>query len=257
MHEYLKDIFTLVSDLLFPKTCLICDRGETFVCAICAAKLKKVEHQICIVCHKASLMGITHPGCARKNIPDGLYSVYDYTDPNVSKLLIDGKYKFLPELYTTLGELLTVHIKADKLDRVLDNFTTTPIPLVTKRLRWRGFNQAELLAQSLSAILQNPYEQVLVRYRSTKTQKDLSKVERTKNIINAFGPRNQTKSWATALATLLFEFESPPPAIPQIKDSCFILVDDVITTGSTLLEATKLLKQHGARKVWCITLARD
>jgi competence protein ComFC len=91
----------------------------------------------------------------------------------------------------------------------------------------------------ISRELDLPILDVLIRKKMTKTQKDLKKEQRIKNVANAF-----------AFKSPLFEKEG-------VRGSSFILVDDVTTTGSTLLEAAKVLKRNGAEKVICLTVARD
>ena len=76
---------------------------------------------------------------------------------------------------------------------------------------------------------------MLIRSKWTKTQKDLKKEARKENIEGVFKLKDGS----------------------NIENQNFILVDDVTTTGFTLLEATKILKRNGAKSVWCLTVARD
>ena len=130
------------------------------------------------------------------------------------------------------------------------NFFLAPVPLHSSRRRWRGFNQAEILCQALAEELSLPIMDVLVRNKSTKTQKDLKKEQRMKNVANVFAlsPKILNPGPASARA------ERDGSAI---LNQNFILVDDVATTGATLQEAAKILKRNGAAKVICLTVARD
>ena len=228
-------------DTLFPKRCLACEAEGEFICLDCKACLKTLEFQRCIVCQKPAPFGQTHPRCLTPFGADGLISFYDYHDEKVSQILIKGKYSFLPEVYKILGEMMAKKLQSDAnfsyLTSYIQNPTFVPIPLHSHRKRWRGFNQAEILCLSLSDHLSLPCTNVLVRCKSTAVQKDLKRNDRVKNIRDAFVLSDNLKS--------------------SILNHSFILVDDVATTGATLLEAAKILKRNGANKVFCLTVARD
>ena len=97
------DIKTFVLDTLFPISCLSCGEEGSFICGDCKATMKTLEHQRCIVCQKNTPFGITHPHCQTPWGADGLISFYDYHDEKVSKILIKGKYSFIPMTYEILG----------------------------------------------------------------------------------------------------------------------------------------------------------
>ncbi len=117
-----------------------------------------------------------------------------------------------------------------------------PVPLHRRRLRFRGFNQSELLAQILSQTLTPGldvplYTEVLIRTRFTKPQmKTDSREERLSNLKNAFAIQETST--------------------PILKGKSLWLIDDVATTGTTLEECATVLKQHGATAVFGIVLAR-
>ncbi len=243
-RSFLKPLFrdasTFVMDLLFPIRCLICEtEGPNFICTDCRPLLSKVDFQICIVCKKPSLGGLTHPHCQSPHMADGLVSVYDYHDPRVSDILIKGKYSFLPEVYKQLAEMIANVIKKDFPFLLTPNtHNLIPVPLHWMRQNWRGFNQSKVLAESVANVMGLQALDALRRKKITKTQKNLKREERIKNVESAF--------------SILPHF---PKA--NLKGASFILVDDVTTTGSTLLEAAKVLKRNGAQKVFCLTVARD
>jgi competence protein ComFC len=194
-------------------------------------QLKRVKQQHCIICQQYSFNGWTHNQCLTPTAPARLISAFDYHDPLIAKLIIWGKYKFIPEVYTVLGQLLANYLVDN--GHSLQNSVVCPIPLAKSRVRWRGFNQSELLSDVLSQTFNCQKENILQRVKATKTQKDLNKQQRIRNLTNSFSL-------------------SPTSAAERI-----ILVDDVITTGTTLLEACKTIKQNLENEVWCLTLARD
>ena len=113
-----------------------------------------------------------------------------------------------------------------------------PIPLATKRLRQRGYNQSELLARALARAWRTPVlVDVLVRTRETPTQTALTPETRLANVAGAFAVANVQ--------------------CPMINDHwTVIIVDDVFTTGATLAEAARALEQAGARRINGLTFAR-
>jgi ComF family protein len=111
-----------------------------------------------------------------------------------------------------------------------------PIPLSSVKLRKCGYNQAEILAKELSKKFNFPVQNLLERAKETKTQVGLSNLQRKLNIKEAFILKSQNSK-------------------DKIKN--VFLVDDVVTTSSTLLEVAKVLKKAGAQAVFGLTLARD
>jgi ComF family protein len=110
-----------------------------------------------------------------------------------------------------------------------------PVPLHSKRLRWRGFNQSALLARQVSRAYGLPMEPfVLMRDKETLPQTQLSEEERRKNVRGAFSVR----------------------AAGALKGKTLLLVDDVYTSGATLNECSRVLMRAGADKVYILTLAR-
>lgn len=235
IKPFFSDAKNFVLDTLFPIRCIVCEREGNFVCEQCLPGLTRIEHQICIICKKPSILGMTHPGCKTPHGADGLVSVFNYHDERVAKTIIKGKYSFLPGAYNILGSAVAGKIESGEYKNIFASAWLCPIPLSKSRRRWRGFNQAEVLCKTLRERLGFPLLPALVRTKSTKTQKDLKREQRLENVKDCF-----------ALAK---------GADVHGKD--IILVDDVTTTGSTLLEAAKVLKRNGARTVWCLTVARD
>ena len=239
------DIKTFVLDTLFPISCLSCGQEGDFICADCKSTMKKLEHQRCIVCQKNTPFGVTHPHCQTPHGADGLISFYDYHDEKVSKIIIAGKYNFIPMVYEILGQMIANQLKIQHPDLTTANsYELAYIPLHSTRQRWRGFNQAEVLCQAIGKELDLPMSNPLIRSKITKTQKDLKKDSRLKNVTDAF-------------AVAPSPSEGRDGERLQIQGKNLILVDDVTTTGATLQQAAKILKRHGASKVICLTVARD
>lgn len=197
--------------------------------------MKFVTHQRCIICEKNSPFGITHTSCKNLLTPDRSLSLYDYKSAGCAESIITGKYRFISAVFKVFGSQLAKHMEMDVTILNSERLVVTPLPLHVRRKRWRGYNQSEILAQTFAKELSLSYEDTLVRTRYTKTQKDLGKDRREANIQNCFALKDGT----------------------DVHQKTVLLIDDVATTGSTLKEASKVLKRNGALSVWCIALAQD
>jgi len=192
---------------------------------------------ICLVCNRASIDGLTHPGCKGKYTIDGAFCAVAYKGI-VKKLIYNFKYKpYLSDLKKFLTELFYESIIQQEVFQKALRFSPilVPIPLSQKRLKARGYNHAELLSEGLSRNLNLKLSEVLQRTKETKSQFGLKLKERKENVKEAF-----------ILNTSY-----------SILNTNVLLVDDILTTGSTLLEAARILKRNGAKRVWGLTLARD
>jgi len=219
-------------DILFPRTCAVCSRWGEYLCSDCLNKLSLNFKTICPQCCKPSINGITHSRCHRPLGLDGLTASFAYKGV-VEALLRKFKYGLVSDISETLFNLVISYTYLSFLNS--KNWLVVPVPLHSSRLRWRGFNQAELLAQSLATYLELPYSsKILQRSRKTKVQSLLNGEERSLNMKDAF------------------QLTQPKASLKGID---ILLVDDVWTTGSTLKEAAKPLKRAGAKSVWGLVLA--
>lgn len=203
---------------------------------------------ICLVCNKGSFDGLTHPRCKSKYAIDGAFSAINYKGV-VKKLIYNFKYKpYLSDLNKTLTELFYESIIQNEIfqkalnSSPADGPILVPIPLHKKRLKKRGYNHAKLLAEGVGEKLNLKVIDALERTKDTKSLFGLKLMDRKKNLKNAF--------------TLNTKY-LPAGKAGKIPNTGVLLVDDILTTGSTLLEAAKILKKNGVKKVWGITLARD
>lgn len=228
----IKTLGLAVADLVFPVYCLVCGSEGQFLCASCIVKLPRLEKQKCLVCEKPAPYGKTHLECVSRNKIDGIISALPYRDPKITNLIETYKYKFIDDLSPSLAELLVSEIQRQSLGDYFREFTIIPVPLHKRRLNWRGFNQAELISDALGRSLNIPVDKTLVtRNRFTKPQVKMDRSKRLENVTGAFG----------------VSANSAP--------SRYLIVDDVVTTGATLNEIAKLLKQKGSPEVWATTVA--
>ncbi|MCX6723608.1 MAG: ComF family protein [Candidatus Staskawiczbacteria bacterium] len=244
-------------DLFFPKFCLGCQKEGTYLCDDCRALLDIAEFDYCLcetkpirlACfdatqHKSLAQGKPQAKCDRCKEKElsGLYSALPYKDNQLTKNLIyQFKYQpYLKDLAKTLASILIEHFVLAKknTDEIWENSILVPIPLDKKKLKTRGYNQSEELAKELSKILLIPVvSDILVKVKNTKPQMELTKTGREKNLQGAFAVK--------------------PAFASELRRSKVFLVDDVYTTGSTMQECAKVLKEAGAKQVWGIVLARE
>lgn len=216
-------------DFFWPKFCVVCDKEGSFLCQKCKKNLPSAL-QVCPMCTRPNLYGSTHEICYTDEGLDGLLAVFDYKNNGVKKIVEGIKYGFN-------SELVEIVLKGWKYPKKRgDELVFVPVPLHRYRENWRGFNQAELLANKFAG-KKAKVEKILKRIRATKQQASMeSKKERQLNVKNSFVVDN---NWEE-----------------KVEGKKIVLVDDVYTTGTTMKECAKVLKGRGAKEVWGLVLAR-
>lgn len=227
-------------DFVFPKYCVNCRKIGEYICPDCFARISFDVEKICPVCNRNSIDSKTHPGCKNRYTIEGVFASIVYK--GMAKRLISAfKYKpYLSDLQHVLGDLFYEGIiQQEQFNKLLENNCIfVPIPLHPEKLRQRGYNQAEILAKDLGKRFGIPVIPLLKRVKKTHTQITLKREERMENISGAFEVDKSTTSTT---------------GITSLKH--IILVDDVITSGATMLEAGNVLKRNGVSEVWGIALA--
>lgn len=227
--------------ILFPQFCLNCKKEGGIICEDCLNSIDLSEFNYCPFC-QAPRRVFEEGICPshRKMKLSGIFSATSYQDPLVKKLISKFKYEpFLKNLASPLTFLIIAHflLSENKLiSQNKENSVFLPIPLAKFRERWRGFNQAALIAKELSKfykilLLNNN----LIKAKGTQPQVELKRDEREKNIRD------------------VFEVKNPQ----EIQGKRIFLVDDVFTTGVTMEECARVLKRAGCREVWGIVVARE
>lgn len=225
-------------DLIFPKYCVNCKKIGDFLCVNCFSRLSFDTKNICLVCGSPSFDGLTHPRCKSTYKIEGSFTGVVFNQVS-KKLIYQFKYKpYLSGLKSFIGDLLYESlIQNEEFVRVINlPLAFVPIPLSPAKYRKRGYNQAEILAKELSKKFDFPSLNLLERVKETKSQVGLDKEERKENISGAFKIINHKSS---------------------IINRNIVLVDDVLTTGSTFSEACSVLKHAGAGKIWALAFAKE
>jgi ComF family protein len=160
-------------------------------------------------------------------VVDGLVSLYVFEKEGVFQVVVHNlKYGGVQELGLELGrrlgrEIAEQGVRADAI---------VPVPLHRRKLRERGYNQAELIARGVSEISGTPVWSDLVRRKKyTKTQTTLTLNERRENMEDAFESTIKRKG--------------------EVKGKTILLIDDVVTTGATIIGCARVLHASGAQRV--------
>jgi ComF family protein len=214
----------LLLNLLFPKQCFGCQKEGNYLCRDCK-----------------SVIGPSgfHKKYKTEFIED-LYFATNYKNPLVKRLITHFKYEpFVKKLSVPLSSLIIEHFQLIENNQILfgnkKDSVLIPIPLEKKKLRWRGFNQAEEIAKEISSFLKVPlFNDILIKKRKTPPQVKLAEKERRENLKGVFYCQNKNK----------------------ISNKNILLVDDVYTTGSTMKECARVLKKAGSKKVLGVVIAR-
>lgn len=235
----------LLLDILYPKFCVNCKKEGFYLCEDCLSLIEILEFGYCPFCFppKINSNGKTCPICAKKHYLDGLYFACSYENPIIKKLIHEFKYSPFVKDYSELLAFFIISHLANLKKNYADfsGFIVIPVPLFAKKQKARGYNQAEEIAKNVSEILKlQLISNILVKTKPTISQTELEKNQRIENIKNSF---SISKNWES----------SSPNSLAEKK---ILLVDDVVTTGATMDECARVLKQVGAKEVWGMAVAR-
>lgn len=222
-----------VWELFFPIKCVGCGVKGSFVCSECVNKLQPQLEMICPQCGRGSIGGLVHTRCTTAWGMDGLVAGMKYRGL-MQKIIGKFKYRYVSTLSDMVVEILFSLGGVERLPG--RDWVVVSVPLHTRREKWRGFNQAELLAEKIAGEWGHAYvPRALVRSRYTRSQMRLSRKQRLENLVGAFGKGS---------------------SFPMLVGKSVLLVDDVWTTGATMRECAKVLKRGGVKEVWGVVVAR-
>lgn len=212
-------IIDYIADFFFPPRCIFC---------------RKIleRSDICIECEK--------------NLPytkgDSIVQKFPFIDKCVTPLYYTGtvreaiiRYKFNgKEYYSDRFSQIMADCVENNLD-CGDISVISWVPLSKLRQHKRGYNQAKLLAEGIAKSVDLPLAPCLVKTRNNPAQsKTKSAAERSRNVVGVYRLKDKV----------------------DVKGKNILLIDDVVTTGSTLSECARILRKAGANKVYCATIAR-
>lgn len=223
-----------ILDILFPPFCIGCGKFGSVICTACLVRVPINYDTVCLICGRESLNGFTHASCLSYPIPERLISPLKYKGL-ARKAILAGKFGL--KTFYVMESLTSLSLSQTGLKSLGPKTLVIPVPLHPNRRAQRGFNQAEVISKVLCSKLNLSLQTVvLLRRKNTNFQSRLTRVERAANVSEAFRVN--------------------PKYAHLLKGRDVLLVDDICTTGATFLSASKILKEAGARFVWCYSLAK-
>lgn len=235
MKKFIKTIIKMVIELIFPSVCPLCEKlkkvdEQEGACCECKKKIKYISEPFCEKCGKEiddEEMQLCFDCSKNKHYFEKSRALYSYND-DIKKSIYSFKYKnqkefakfYANDMHKKFGKWIV----NNKIDLII------PIPLHKKKLKKRGYNQAELIAKELSKLIDIPAINAVIRNKYTKPQKNLTNTKRRENLKDAF---------------LIKE---------NVKGLTILLIDDIYTTGSTLDNVSKILYKNNANNVLCLCL---
>ena len=218
---------------MLPGECVLCrgliagESDDELICGLCRCRWAKLPDPICQRCGQP--LALTELACRLcAEWPDGLTRVRSavWHEAGVRDAVHQLKYEGWWRVTDAMAKGM-LH-----LEPLTGRLLLVPVPLAARRLRTRGYNQSEHLAKALGKRLALPVGRaVLRRVRETPTQTSLTPEERVANVSGAF-------------------------LAGGVKGTQVVLVDDVFTTGATLVAAATALVAAGAKQIDAVTFAR-
>lgn len=222
----------LAIGFFFPARCIGCGKVGGFLCPGCFHTLPHLLTPVCNKCGRPESTGALCPTCwGWQTQIDGIRSPFRF-DGVIRQAVHELKYRNLRAIAGCLAELLFGYLQANPVPGEV----LVPVPLHTKRLRNRGYNQSSLIVKELSKLAALPVvEGCLVRVKDSLPQARTETADqRRRNVVDAFACADQ-----------------------RFRGKRIVLIDDVCTSGATLEACATALKSTGALSVWGLTLARE
>jgi len=227
--------------LVFPVKCIFCGlilNSNEYVCRKCFKSIPIYKKFECLGCRRYSKFSQTCFVCRKEYFIDYVFAVGDYKNEKIQNLIKFYKYRFIKDLAGPASGLIAKYLFWLSNKKGFNIFQSSPllvpVPLSHRRLNWRGFNQSKLLAQEIGRAAQLDLDASLLLKQSSSPQADIKEKEaRLANVVGKFKYIGQ-----------------------NLRDKDIVLVDDVCTTGATLNECAKILKQNGAGKIYALVIAR-
>lgn len=230
----IKDSFLRI---LYPRRCVICDNiisyeCNYFICPDCEGKNEWIKGKVCDKCGKPiDYMGLCKTCRNSKYFFDKAYALYVYKDEireSIHRMKYSKRGSYTRYYGMDMAEFADKH-NLPHVDYV------TCVPVHRSRYVKRGYNQSYLLAEAYCKHRGEQYKLLVLRKRKTKTQSSLNKEQRKVNIKGVF-------SFNTECGV-------------DIKGKSVLIIDDIYTTGSTINEIARVLKNAGAKTVYALCLS--
>lgn len=240
MIDLVRPLWTTLVELFYPAHCVVCARAQStgrMLCDSCQATTEQIKPPFCETCSRPYSGAISQkfvcPNCEDRHFAFrcavSRYRASGIVREIIHRMKYGGQFHLRRILADWLWEAFNdPRIRDDPYDAIV------PIPLHPARLRERRFNQAHAIGEIVAKRAAVSLLPCLQRRRYTETQTRFDRRDRMRNLRNAFAVRNST----------------------AVTGKRLLLVDDVLTTGSTLHECAFVLLAAGADSVRAVTVAR-
>lgn len=212
---FIKNLYTYILDTLFPNHCAVCHKEGFSICPKCLSNIPLSER-----------------------LPEDIISIYQYKNPTIKRILWNLKYKGRSFVAKDLSQVMSDKIIGELEDlsifEDMQNIFLVPLPMSKERLKERGKNHALLLCDAISEKINIQTLDCLIKTKDTKRQALIK--NRSKRLSNVKNSMDMKKGF-------------------DVKGKNIVLVDDIITTGATIKEAKRVLRNYGARKIFAIVVA--
>jgi ComF family protein len=223
-------LFWKTVDFIYPPECASCGKPGALLCKDCKEKIQPLFDPICPICgYPVATPGVCQ-NCRDNPPPYTALRSWAEFEGSLRKALHKLKYESDLGLGLEFSYPLLQIIAKEKwaIDYII------PIPISKKHRKTRGYNQATIIARPLALALGIPlFEKSVSRVKETESQVNLSREERFKNLHSAFLGNSA-----------------------KLLNKKVLLVDDVATTGATMISCSQTLREFGCAQVFCITVAR-
>ncbi|MDP2090417.1 MAG: phosphoribosyltransferase family protein [Candidatus Gracilibacteria bacterium] len=230
-------MFKFLLDIFAPKKCYSCNKEGNFLCEKCLSNMSNFS-PICYVCKDKSNNFEVHKNCQQDVYYDKIILLSHYKNIAISKLIKDLKFYQKRDISEDFGLYLSRLFLDNEIYKNTDDYIIVFPPMgFIKKLK-RGYNHSELMAKIVSKDLGIKIESKLIKkVKKTRQQSKLNKEERMNNLNDSF-ILNDKK-------------------IINKHNKIVIIIDDVISTGSTINEMSKLFKKSGYKKIIGLIIASD
>lgn len=230
-------MFKFLKDILAPKKCYSCKKEWHFLCEVCFYKIPNFE-SVCYVCKWRNDNFKVHKSDFCSSYYDKIFILSHYKNKIISKLIKDLKFYWKKDISEDLWIYLSELFFENEIYKNTDDYILLfpPMWFFKKLKKW--YNHSELLAKNISKITWIKLEKkIFKKIKSTRQQSKLNRNDRLSNLNNAFKIRKKY--------------------LDKIDNKIFIIVDDVISTWTTINELSKLLKLAWAKKVIWLIVGSD
>lgn len=207
-----------ILDIIFPRVCGFCGKlDNSYLCEECKKKIQKE-----LVC-KTEKVKYKHF--------EKLIYILNY-EGEIRNKILSYKFKDKSYMYKTFAKIILENEKICKIIKMCD--IIIPVPIHKKRKDERGYNQSELIAKEIAIGLKITYAKLLRKIKNNKKQSSLKRKERIENVKNVYEVINKEIIYGRNI----------------------ILFDDIYTTGATVQECSRMLKENGANYIFVLSLAK-